>query len=77
MTLRKNNVVEIKINGQTALSADAKQFIDYLSDSIVQKNNKAMTKRNIYLQTLNVVYKLGLVTVIVIYFPEFLSIFIK
>ena len=71
------SVISIKLNNETLLSEDAKQFIDYLSESIVQKNSKAITKRNLYLQTLNVIYKLGLLFTVVKFFPEVLAIFVR
>lgn len=72
-----NSTIEMKLNNQIILCEDAKQFIDYLSDSIVVKNSKAIMKRNMYLQTLSVVYKLGAIYIVVKFFPEILSLFIN
>lgn len=69
--------IEMKLNNQTVLCEDAKQFIDYLSESIVIKNSKAIMKRNMYLQTLSVVYKLGAIFIVVKFFPEIISLFIN
>lgn len=75
--LNKSKVVELSFDYEPVLRADAKEFIDYLSDSIVKKHNIAMTKRNIYLSTIDVFYKLGLVVVVVKYFPEFIAFFLQ
>ena len=69
--------IDIRINDKVILSEDSKQFIDYLSESIVEKNSKAIFKRNIYSQTVNVIYKLGVVIVIMKFFPEILSLFFE
>lgn len=68
--------IEVRLNDKIVLCEDSKQFIDYLSESIVTKNNKAMMKRNIYMQTIDVLYKFGLVFIVVKYFPEIISLFI-
>jgi hypothetical protein len=75
--IKTNSTIEIKLNDQSVLCADAKQFIDYLTESIVAKNNKAIMKRNVYMQTLAVVYRLGLVFIIVKFFPEIIALFIN
>lgn len=72
--IKPTTTIEVKLNDQRVLSEDAKQFIDYLSDSIVTKNSKAIMKRNIYIQTLEVAYKIGVLLVVVKFFPEILSI---
>ncbi len=75
--MKSKNTVDLMYNGDLVLCADAKEFCDYLSDSIVKKHNKAMTKRNLYLSTIDVFYKLGLVIVVVKYFPEFIAFFLQ
>jgi hypothetical protein len=60
------NNIQIKINDKVLLNDDAKQFIDYLSESIVNKHNKAITKRNIY----GMVYKIALFYLVLRFFPE-------
>ena len=69
--------IDIRINDKVVLSEDSKQFIDYLSESIVEKNSKAIFKRNIYSQTINVIYKICLIVIVVKFFPEILSLFMN
>lgn len=72
---RMMNTIQVKLNNQVVLCEDAKQFIDYLSDSIVMKNSKAIMKRNIYLQTLDIVFKLAVILIVVKFFPEIITLF--
>lgn len=67
------NVVEIKFNGKTILEEDAKLFVDYLSDELIKKHSKALTRRNVFIQTLDVVYKICILIVVIKFFPQFIT----
>lgn len=73
----KGNVLKIQINGTVLVDEDAKQFVDYFTDTLIKKHNRALTKRNIYLQTLDVVYKICLIIIVVKFFPGLISLFIR
>ena len=69
------SIIEIKIDDEVIVNEDTKQFIDYFSATLVEKHNKAMTKRGVFIETLNFAYRVFVVIAIVKYFPEFIQIF--
>lgn len=75
--MKKSSVLELKINGNTIIKEDTEDFIERFSSSLIEKHNKQMTKRSVYITTLNIIYKIFLVMVVVKFFPEFLTLLSK
>lgn len=69
------SIIEIKIDDEVVVNEDAKQFIDYFATSLVERHNKAMTKRGVYIETLNLVYRVFVVVAVVKFFPELMQMF--
>lgn len=72
--MRKNNVITLKINDETVVHGDAEKFIDTFTSELVKKNNRAIMKRNIVLDTIAFGYKVVIIFVAIKYFPELFTI---